>query len=71
MREYDVVIEVRVSAENRSEAIEKAFEVLNSPNIKDVKVEVFEKRTINELMKGYDERVLGVKEEEVLENARD
>jgi len=33
--------------------IEKAFEVLNSSNIKDVKVEVFEKRTIDDLVKLY------------------
>jgi len=48
MKTYDVVIEVRVSAENRSEAIEKAFEVLNSPAVKDVKVEVFNIKPITE-----------------------
>ena len=48
MKTYDVVIEVRVRANSESEAVEQAFEVLNSPAVKDVKVEVFNIKPITE-----------------------
>jgi len=54
MKTYDVVIEVKnIQAENEEEAKRRALGLITSLSSTDIKVETFEKRTIDDLVKLY------------------
>jgi len=54
MKTYDVVIEVRnIQAKDEEEAKRRALGLITSLSSTDIKVETFEKRTIDDLVKLY------------------
>jgi len=55
MKTYDVVIEIKnIQAENEETAKKQALDLITSPYPADIKIEAFEKRTIDDLVKVYD-----------------
>jgi len=54
MKTYDVVIEVRnIQAKDEETAKKQALDLIVSPCSADIKIEAFEKRTIDDLVKVY------------------
>jgi len=54
MKTYDVVIEVRnIRAKDEETAKKQALDLIVSPYSADIKIEAFEKRTIDDLVKVY------------------
>ena len=54
MKTYDVVIEVKnIQAGNEGEAKRRALDLITSPYPANIKIEAFEKRTIDDLVKLY------------------
>ena len=54
MKTYDVVIEVRnIQAKDEEMAKKQALDLVVSPCSADIKIEAFEKRTIDDLVKLY------------------
>ena len=54
MKTYDVVIEVRnIQAKDEETAKKQALDLITSPYPADIRIEAFEKRTIDDLVKLY------------------
>ena len=54
MKTYDVVIEVRnIQAKDEETAKKQALDLITSPYPANIKIEAFEKRTIDDLVKVY------------------